>query len=160
MFDWRIYLINTFWTEANKSLMPKRVSACKQWLCANNLYLQKIGLARLVQTALPESLQWRVELHEGGCDGRSMETDVMGRRHGDQALDSGEGHGAALSWSHQTSTDPVLAIVLINCEHAIRPKTLHGQGHAVWRCKRSNEQLGWSRKLSCSLSFTLLIRMS
>jgi len=37
MFDWRIYLINTFWTEANKSLMPKWVSACKQWLCKQSL---------------------------------------------------------------------------------------------------------------------------
>ncbi len=80
----------------------------------------------------------------------------MGRRHGDQALDSGEGHSAALSRSHQTPADPVLAVVLVNREHAIRPKTLHGQSHAVWKWKRSNVQSGLSRKLYCSLSITLL----
>lgn len=87
-----------------------------------------------------------------------METDVMGRRHGDQALDSGEGHSAALSRSHQTSADPVLAVVLVNREHAIWSKTLHGQSHAVWMWKRSNVQSGWSHKLYCSFSITLLIQ--
>lgn len=71
----------------------------------------------------------------------------MGRRHGDQALDSGEGHSAALSRSHQTSADPVLAVVLVNREHAIRPKTLHGQSHAVWMWKRSNVQSGLSQNI-------------
>lgn len=56
----------------------------------------------------------------------------MGRRHGHQALDSGEGHGAALGGPHQAAADAVLAVVLRRRgEDAVGAEAFRGHGHAV-----------------------------
>lgn len=56
----------------------------------------------------------------------------MGRRHGHQALDSGEGDGAALGGAHQAAADAILAVVLRRRgEDAVGTEALHGHGHTV-----------------------------
>lgn len=88
----------------------------------------------------PETLQRGVELHAGRRDGRAVQPDVVGRRHGHQALDPGQGHGAVLGGAHQAAADAVLAVVLRRRgEDAVGSEALHGQGHAV--CRRHTEQI-------------------
>lgn len=61
-----------------------------------------------------------------------MQTDVMGRRHGDQALDPGQRDRAALCGAHQAAADAVLTVVLRRRgEDAVRTEALGGHGHAV-----------------------------
>lgn len=56
----------------------------------------------------------------------------MGRRHGHQALDSGEGYGAALGGANQAAADSILAVVLRRRgEDAVGAEALHGHGHTV-----------------------------
>lgn len=72
-----------------------------------------------------------------------MQTDVVGRRHGDQALDPGEGHRAALGRAHQAAADAVLAVVLRRRgEDAVGPEALHGHGHAVCGVRTETETGG------------------
>lgn len=61
-----------------------------------------------------------------------MQAYVVGRRHGHQALDSGEGHSAALCRAHQAAADAILPVVLGRCgKYAVGAEALHGRGHAV-----------------------------
>lgn len=86
----------------------------------------------LLNTDWPESFQRGVELHKRRRDGRAVQAYVVWRRHGHQALDSGEGHSAALCWAHQAATDAILAVVLSRCgKHTVGAEALHGRGHAV-----------------------------
>lgn len=98
----------------------------------------------------PETLQRGVELHARRRDGRAVQPDVVGRGHGHQALDPGQGHGAVLSGAHQAAADAVLAVVLRRRgEDAVGSEALHGQGHAV--CGRQTEQV---RKLETDPSLS------
>lgn len=65
----------------------------------------------------------------------------MWRRHGHQALDSGEGYGAALGGAHEATADAILAVVFCGRgEDAVRPKALHGHGHTVCEVGRERSQ--------------------
>lgn len=64
----------------------------------------------------------------------------MGRCHRHQALDSGEGHRAALGGAHQAAADAVLAVILCQCgKDAVGAKALRGHGHAV--CEEREDRL-------------------
>lgn len=77
----------------------------------------------------------------------------MGRCHGHQALDSGEGYGAALGGAHQAAADAILAVVLRWCgEDAIGAEALHGHGHAVCEVRKD--------KFNSGGATTLLIRVT
>lgn len=77
----------------------------------------------------------------------------MGRRHGDQALDAGERHRAALGRAHQAAADPVLAVVLgRRREDAVGPEALHGHGHAAWGRRRGGVKRGRSQQRTVMMS--------
>lgn len=62
----------------------------------------------------------------------------MGRCHGNQALDSGEGHGAALGRPHEAAADAILAVVLRRRgEDAVWAEALRGHGHTVCGVRKS-----------------------
>lgn len=64
----------------------------------------------------------------------------MGRRHGNQALDSSEGYGAALGRPHEAAADAILAVVLRRRgEDAVRTEALRGHRHTVCGVRRKME---------------------
>lgn len=72
-----------------------------------------------------------------------MQTDIMWRCHGHQALDSSERDGAALGGAHEAAADAVLAVVLCWCgEDAVRTEALHGHGHTVCEARKVGLSLG------------------
>lgn len=61
----------------------------------------------------------------------------MWRRHGHQALHSGEGYSAALGGAHEAAADAILAVVFCGRgEDAVRTKAFHGHGHAVCEVRK------------------------
>ena len=96
----------------------------------------------------PKALQRRVKLYEGRGDGWTVQADVMGRRHGYQALHPGEGDGAVLAGADQAAADPVLTAVLPRRgKHAVGPEALHRRGHAA--CGGRAQQQGALSQVHC-----------
>lgn len=67
----------------------------------------------------------------------------MGRCHGHQALDSGEGYCAALGGAHQAAADAVLAVILCQRgEDTVGAEALRGHGHAVCEVRKDGLSSG------------------
>lgn len=128
---------------SNKGLIWIMLHCCKYhnqkynhyciWL-ENQMHLRSVK----VYHNLPKALQRAVKLHKCRCDSWSVQANVMGGCHRHQALDSGEGYGAALSGAHKAAADAILAIVLCRRgEDAVGAEALHGSGHAVCEIKKA-----------------------
>lgn len=59
--------------------------------------------------------------------------------HGDQALDSGQGHCAPFCWLEQALADPIVA-VLVHAKDSVRTQTFHGGDHAIYRRSQQTTQ--------------------
>lgn len=125
----------------NKGLIWIMLHCCKYHNQKYNHYcirLENQMHLRSVNHNLPKALQRAVKLHECRCNSWSVQANVMGGCHRHQALDSGEGYGAALSGAHEAAADAILAIVLRRRgEDAVGAEALHGSGHAVCEIKKA-----------------------
>lgn len=136
----------------NKGLIWIMLHCCKYHNQKYNHYcirLENQMHLRSVNHNLPKALQRAVKLHECRCNSWSVQANVMGGCHRHQALDSGEGYGAALSGAHEAAADAILAIVLRRRgEDAVGAEALHGSGHAVCEIKKA-----WleSRRARCTI---------
>lgn len=88
---------------------------------------------------LPKPFQRCVKLDERRRHRWSVKPDIMWGCHGDQTLDSGQGHCAPFCWLEQALADPIVA-VLVHAEDAVRTQTFHGGHHAIYRRRQQTTQ--------------------
>lgn len=113
--------------------------------------------AEAENSSSPKPFQGRVKLHKGRGDCWAVKPDIMWGCHGDQALHSGQRHCASFCWPHQTPAYPVVVIIFIHSEHAVR--ALHGHGHTVWR-KRNNSDSRQQQAEALDMSYCHRIYLS
>lgn len=88
---------------------------------------------------LPKPFQRCVKLDERRCHRWSVKPDIMWGCHGDQTLDSGQGHCAPFCRLEQALAYPIAAL-LVRTEDAVRTQTFHGGDHAIYRRSQQTTQ--------------------
>lgn len=68
-----------------------------------------------------------------------MKPDIMWGCHGDQTLDSGQGHCAPFCWLEQALAYAIVA-VLVHTEDVVRTQTFHGGDHAIYMSRQEATQ--------------------
>lgn len=130
------FLASGWAKQEEKGLMKFRFKQCKLTDCRSVLS---------VHANSPEAFQRVVKLHKCRRNCRPIQANIMGRRHGYQALDSSQWYSAAFRWAHETAANAILAIVLgWSGKDAVRTKALHGQGHAICKVRTENSVSRWT----------------